>query len=113
MTAMTIPKRAFCTITRKEIARSAKTLGTPRVCWHANARRFSKSFGGRLAQIRATEASDPARRAWSSAEEFDLSKEQELGDAPLQVQSDKRGLFPRARFPRGGFGSVVFSKAVR
>jgi hypothetical protein len=33
------------------------------------------SFGGRLAQIRATEASDPARRAWSSAEEFDLGHE--------------------------------------
>src|SRR5215470_16477001 len=28
------------------------------------------SFGGRLAQFRATQACDPARRAWSSAEEF-------------------------------------------
>lgn len=28
------------------------------------------SFGGGLAQIRATQACDPARRAWSSAEEF-------------------------------------------
>jgi hypothetical protein len=70
VTAMTTPKRAFCTITRKEIARSVKALGALRVCWHANARRFSKSFGGRLAQIQATEASDLGRRAWSSAEEF-------------------------------------------
>lgn len=28
------------------------------------------SFGGGLAQIWATEASDPERRAWSSTEEF-------------------------------------------
>jgi len=28
------------------------------------------SFGGALAQIWATEASDPERRAWCSAEEF-------------------------------------------
>ena len=31
---------------------------------------LSTDFGGRLAQIWATEASDPERRAWSSAEEF-------------------------------------------
>ena len=71
------------------------------------------SFGGRLAQIRATEASDPARRAWSSAEELDWGKESELGDAPMQVQSDKRALSPRACFSRGRFGKVVFGKAVR
>jgi len=71
------------------------------------------SFGGRLAQIRATEASDPARRAWSSAEEFDWGKKSELGDAPLQVQSDKRALPPRACFSRGGFGKAVFGTAVR
>jgi hypothetical protein len=111
--AMTTPRRPFCVITRKEIARSAKTLAAPRICWHANARRFSKSFGGRLAQIRATEASDPARRAWSSAEEFTWGKQSESGDAPLQVQSDKRALSPRACFSRGRFGKVVFGKAVR
>jgi hypothetical protein len=100
-------------ITRKEFARSAKTLGTLRICWHANAQRFSKSFGGRLAQIRATEAFDPARRAWSSAEEFDWGKEPESDDAPLQVQSDKRAPSPRAGRGRGEWGQVVFGKAVR
>ena len=37
---------------------------------HSRAKGFSKSFGGALAQIWATEASDPERRAWCSAEEF-------------------------------------------
>jgi hypothetical protein len=60
------------------------------------------SFGGRLAQIRAIQAWNSARRAWSSAEEFDWGKASELGDAPLQVQSDKRALSLRARFSRGG-----------
>ena len=71
MMAMTIPKRAFCTITRKEIARSAKTLGTPRTYWGANSKRLSKSFGGRLAQIPSNPGAELGRRAWSSAEEFD------------------------------------------
>jgi hypothetical protein len=31
------------------------------------------SFGGRLAQIRAIQAWNSARRAWLSAEEFDLA----------------------------------------
>jgi len=111
--AITPPRRRFFAITRREIACSAKPQGTPPICWHANTREFSKSFGGRLAQIRATEASDPARRAWFSAEEFTWGKQSELGDAPLQVQSDKRALSPRACFSRGGFGKVVFGKAVR
>src|SRR5258705_13848668 len=92
---MTIPKRAFCTITRKEIARSAKTLGTPRVCWHANARRFSKSFGGRLAQIRAIRARNSERRAWSSAEEFDQ------GGCAHTGPEDKCAPSSRAVFARG------------
>ncbi len=71
------------------------------------------SFGGRLAQIRAIQAWNSARRAWFSAEEFAWGKESELGDAPLQVQSDKRALSPRACFSRGGFCKVVFGKAVR
>jgi hypothetical protein len=71
------------------------------------------SFGGRLAQIRATQACDSARRAWFSAEELTWGKESELGDAPLQVQSDKRALSPRACFSRGGFGKAVFGTAVR
>jgi hypothetical protein len=59
------------------------------------------SLGGRLAQIRATEASDPARRAWSSAEEFGWGKEPEFSDAPLQAQNAKRAPSPRACFSRG------------
>ncbi len=75
------------------------------------------SFGGRLAQMRATEASDPARRAWFSAEEFTWGKQSELGDAPLQAQSINalplraRGF--RAGRGRGEWGQVVFGKAVR
>jgi len=76
------------------------------------------SFGGRLAQIRVTQACDSARRAWSSAEEFASGTESELGDAPLQVQSDKRALSPRASFSRGQlcvkwFSVEQFGKAVR
>jgi len=71
------------------------------------------SFGGRLAQIRAIQAWNSARRAWFSAEEFAWGKESELGDAPLQVQSDKRAFSPRACFSRGWFCKAVFGKAVR
>jgi hypothetical protein len=105
--AMTTPRRPFCVITRKEIARSAKSLGTPRICWHANARGFSKSFGGRLVQIRAIQAWNSTRRAWSSVEEFDWSRESQLSEAPLQAQSDKCALSPRAYFSRAGFCAVV------
>jgi hypothetical protein len=74
------------------------------------------SFGGRLAQIRATEASDPARRAWSSAEEFDWGREPELSDAPLQAQSDKCAPSPRACFSRGeragGVGQLAAGELV-
>jgi hypothetical protein len=109
VTAMTTPKRAFCTITRKEIARSAKTLATPRTISHANAQRLSKSFGGRLAQIWATEASDPERWAWSSAEEFDR------GGCALAGPEDKRAPSPREGFCRGeragGEGLGAFRKS--
>ena len=71
------------------------------------------SFGGRLAQIRAIQAWNSARRAWFSAEEFAWGKQSESSDAPLQVQSDKRALSPRACFSRGGFCKEVFGKAVR
>jgi len=37
---------------------------------HPRAKGFSRSFGGRLAHSRATQAWDSTRRAWSSAEEF-------------------------------------------
>ncbi len=106
--AITPPRRPFYVITRKEIACSVKLPATPRVCWPADARGFSKSFGGRLAQIRAIQAWNSARRAWSSAEEFDGGKSSEFGDAPLQVQSDKRAPSPRAGFSRGRLGNVVF-----
>jgi hypothetical protein len=71
------------------------------------------SFGGRLAQIRATQACDSARRAWFSAEESAWGKQSESSDAPMQVQSDKRAFSPRACFSRGGFCKEVFGKAVR
>ena len=41
---------------------------------HPRAKGFSKSFGGRLAHFRATQAWDSTRRAWSSAEEFALER---------------------------------------
>jgi len=48
------------------------------------------SFGGRLAQIRAIQAWNSERRAWSSAEEFDL------GVSALAGPEDKtRILSPR------------------
>ncbi len=54
------------------------------------------SFGGGLAQTRATQAWDPARRAWFSIEELVLGS-----GAPLQAQSGKRAPSPRAVFSRG------------
>ena len=75
------------------------------------------SFGGGLAQIRATQAWDPARRAWSSAEEVDRGRQSDLGDAPLQAQSINALPLPahgfRAGRGRGEWGQVVFGKAVR
>jgi hypothetical protein len=68
--AITPPAGPFFGITRKEVTRSAKLTATPVPCWHLNAEEFSKSFGGRLAQIRAIRARTPTRRAWSSTEEF-------------------------------------------
>ena len=69
------------------------------------------SFGGRLAQIRATEASDPERRAWSSAEEFDR------GGCAHAGPEDKRAPSSSAVFARGeragGVGLDGFRKALR
>ncbi|SRR5258708_37628835 len=115
--AMTTPRRPFYVITRKEIVCSAKLLGTPRFWWHANAGAFSKSFGGRLAQIRAMQACNPERRAWSSVEELDRGKASELGDAPLQAQSINAlplsAQVFRAGRGRGEWGQEVFGTAVR
>ena len=93
--AMTTPRQHFCTITRKEIARSAKTVGTPRICWAANSKRLSKSFGGRLAQIPSNPGAELGRRAWSSAEEFDG------GGCAHAGPEDKRAPSSRAVFARG------------
>jgi len=53
------------------------------------------SFGGRLAQIRAIQAWNSERRAWSSAEEFDRA------GAPMQAQ----------RINAGGEGLEDFQKS--
>ena len=75
------------------------------------------SFGGRLAQIRAMQACNPERRAWSSAEELDRGKESDLGNVPLQAPSINALPLParffRAGRGRGEWGQVVFGKAVR
>jgi hypothetical protein len=53
------------------------------------------SFGGRLAQIRAIQAWNSERRAWSSAEEFDRGGRAHAGP------EDKRAPSSRAVFGRG------------
>ena len=68
------------------------------------------SFGGRLAQIRAIQAWNSERRAWSSAEEFDR------GGCAHAGPEDKRASSPRAEFARGEAGErglEVFGKVFR
>jgi hypothetical protein len=70
------------------------------------------SFGGGLAQIRATQAWDPARRAWSSVEELGLGsvrpcRLRAVNALPLPAQVFRAGR------GRGEWGQVVFGKAVR
>jgi hypothetical protein len=87
------------------------------VQWFAHTAEFLKSFGGRLALIRAMQACNPERRAWSSAEELDWRKESDFGDAPSQAQSinalplSARAF--RAGRGRGEWGQAVFGAAVR
>src|SRR5258706_8560661 len=73
---------------------------------HVSTREFSKSFGGGLAQIRATQACDSERRAWSSAEEFDW------GGCALAGPEHKRAPSLRAGFSRGeragGVGRAIY-----
>jgi hypothetical protein len=57
------------------------------------------SFGGRLAQIRAIQAWNSERRAWSFAEEFDRG-----GCAHAGPEGKTRSLFPRVLFARGEGG---------
>ena len=109
--AITPPERPFFSITRKKVTCSANLPATPVPCWHLDAEEFSKSFGGRLAQIRAIRARTPTRRAWSSTEEFAFLVRGSFG-APLQAQSGKRAPSPRAFFARGeGGGSGASPKA--
>ena len=67
------------------------------------------SFGGRLAQIRAIQAWNSERRAWSSAEEFDR------GGCAHAGPEDKRAPSSRAVFARGeragGEGLEGFQKS--
>ena len=67
------------------------------------------SFGGRLAQIRAIQAWNSERRAWSSAEEFDR------GGCAHTGPEDKRAPSSRAVFARGeragGEGLEAFRKS--
>jgi len=68
------------------------------------------SFGGKLAQIRAIQAWNSDRRAWSSAEEFGRA------DAPMQAQRINAHPLPALslRGERRGRGAfVVFGKVFR
>ena len=87
-------------------ARGGRVLSHTSVCveavaqcvpvrWRVNATGFSKSFGGRLAQIRAIQAWNSERRAWSSAEEFGR------GGCAHAGPEDKRAPSSRACFSRG------------
>lgn len=108
--AITPPGRPFFAITRKEGTRRANLPTTPVPCLPLDAEEFSKSFGGRLAQIRAIRARTPTRRAWSSTEEFAFVARGSV--APLQAQSGKRVPSSRALFARGeGGGSGGSPKA--
>ena len=70
------------------------------------------SFGGRLAQIRATQACDSARRAWPSTEECGLERTR-----PCRLRALNALPFPARVFRAGRgrveWGQVVFGKAVR
>lgn len=108
--AITPPERPFFVITRKKVTCSANLPATPVPCWLLDAEEFSKSFGGRLAQIRTIQAWTPTRRAWSSTEELRFVARGSV--APLQAQSGKRAPSSRALFARGeGGGSGGSPKA--
>jgi hypothetical protein len=65
------------------------------------------SFGGRLAQIRAIQAWNSERRAWSSTEEFDG------GGCALAGPEDKCAPSSRAVFGRGERAGGVGRSALR
>jgi hypothetical protein len=75
------------------------------------------SFGGRLAQIRAMQACNPARRAWSSAEEVDLGRQSDWATRPCRLRAINALPLPahifRAGRGRGEWGQAIFGKAVR
>ena len=70
------------------------------------------SFGGRLAQIRAIQAWNSTRRAWSSAEEFGLGRTRPCRLGALNALPLPAHVF-RAGRGRGEWGQEVFGKAVR
>jgi hypothetical protein len=70
------------------------------------------SFGGGLAQIRATQAWDPARRAWPSVEELVLGSVRPCRLRAINALPLPAHVF-RAGRGRGEWGQVVFGKAVR
>jgi hypothetical protein len=70
------------------------------------------SFGGRLAQIRATQACDSARRAWPSAEEFVFGPARPCRPRAVNALPLPARVF-RAGRGRGEWGQEVFGKAVR
>jgi len=70
------------------------------------------SFGGRLAQIRAIQAWNSARRAWSSAEEFAFGHVRPCRLRAINALPLPAHVF-RAGRGRGEWGQVVFGKAVR
>jgi len=70
------------------------------------------SFGGRLAQLRETQAWDSTRRARSSAEEFDFARmrpgrPRALNALPLPARAFRAGR------GRGEWGQAVFGKVFR
>ena len=70
------------------------------------------SFGGRLAQIRAIQAWNSARRAWPSAEEFVIGPVRPRRLRALNALPLPARVF-RAGRGRGEWGQVVLGKAFR
>jgi hypothetical protein len=70
------------------------------------------SFGGRLAQIRAIQAWNSARRAWSSAEELAFGQVRPCRLRAVNALPLPAHVFGAGR-GRGEWGQVVFGRAVR
>ena len=70
------------------------------------------SFGGRLAQIRAIQAWNSARRAWPSAEEFAFGLVRPCRLRAVNALPLPAHVFCAGR-GRGEWGQVVFGKVLR